>query len=119
VIVSSPGEKRKAIRIRPWVAPCIVVEGERRLSAYFTDLSVKGTRVSTEEAPPALHARVVVEVRLGRAVDVSRVPAQVKWVRPREKGCDFGLTFTGVNPELQRTLEGVVEEFRRLADTLS
>ncbi len=117
--MSGPGEKRKTPRIGPWVAPCIVVDGERRLSAYFTDLSVQGARVSTEEAPPALHARVVVEVRLGRAADASRVPAQVKWVRPRAKGCDFGLTFTGVKPELQRMLEGVVEEFRRLADTLS
>jgi hypothetical protein len=97
----------------------MVVDGERRVTGYITDLSVRGARVSTEETPPDAHARVVMEVRLGRAAAPSSIPGNVKWVRPREKGTDFGLTFAGLSPELQRTLDDVIEEFRRLADTLS
>jgi len=111
-------DKRKTPRIRPWVAPCVVVDGARRLPAYFTDLSVRGARLSSEEPPPTAHARVVVEARLGRALSPSRLPGQVKWVKPAEKGHEFGITFVGITSELQRTLESVVEEFRRLADTL-
>jgi len=117
--VTAPPEKRKSPRIRPWVAPCVLVDGERRVNAYFTELSARGARLSTEEEPPAAHARVVAEVRLGRSAAPTSLPGQVKWVRAGKKGTDFGLTFTGLSPELQRTLEGVVDEFRRLADTLS
>jgi len=117
--VAGPSEKRKTPRIRPWVAPCVVVDGARRLPAYFTDLSVRGARLSTDEPPPAAHARVVVEARLGRAVAPSRLPGQVKWVKAAGKGHEFGITFVGITSELQRSLEGVVADFRRLADTLS
>ena len=117
--MAGPSEKRKTPRIRPWVAPCVVVDGARRLPAYFTDLSVRGARLSTDETPPAAHARVVVEARLGRAVAPSRLPGQVKWVKAAEKGHEFGITFVGITSELQRSLEGVVADFRRLADTLS
>jgi hypothetical protein len=117
--VGHSSEKRKTPRIQPWVSPCVVVEGSRRLPAYFTDLSIRGARLSTEAPPPAAHARVVVEVRLARALAPSRIPGQVKWVKPVDKGYQFGLTFVGITADLQRTLEAVVEEFRRLADTLS
>jgi len=117
--VSAPPEKRKTPRIQPYVVPCVVVDGPRRLPAYLTDLSIRGARVSSEEEPPHAHARVVVEVRLGRVVSPSRLPGQVKWVKARGKGHDFGLTFVGITAELQRTLESVVEEFRRLAAALS
>ena len=117
--MAGPSEKRKTPRIRPWVAPCVVVDGARRLPAYFTDLSVRGARLSTDEPPPAAHARVVVEARLGRAVAPSRLPGQVKWVKAAGKGHEFGITFVGITSELQRSLEGVVAVFRRLADTLS
>ena len=116
--MANPSEKRKTPRIQPWVAPCVVVDGARRVPAYFTDLSVRGARLSTEEPPPAAHARVVVEARLGRALSPSRLPGQVKWVKPAEKGHEFGITFVGITSELQRTLESVVDDFRRLADTL-
>jgi len=117
--VANPPEKRKTPRIRPWVAPCVVVDGARRLPAYFTDLSVRGARLSTEEPPPAAHARRVVEARLGSALSPSRLPGQVKWVRPAEKRHEAGITFVGITTELQRSLEGVIADFRRLADTLS
>jgi len=119
VTLTPPTEKRKTPRIQPYVAPCVVVDGARRLPAYLTDLSIRGARVSSDDQPPAAHARVVVEVRLGRAISVSRLPGQVKWVRRHEKGYEFGLTFVGITSDLQRTLESVVEEFRRLADALS
>jgi hypothetical protein len=115
--VANP-EKRKTPRIQPWVAPCVVVDGARRVPAYFTDLSVRGARLSTEGQPPAAHARVVVEARLGRSISPSRLPGQVKWVKPAEKGHEFGVTFVGITSELQRTLESVVHDFRRLADAL-
>jgi hypothetical protein len=117
--VAGPSEKRKTPRIRPWVAPCVVVDGARRLPAYFTDLSVRGARLSTEEPPPAANARVVVEARLGRALAPSRLPGQVKWVKAADKGHEFGITFVGITSELQRSLESVVADFRRLADALS
>lgn len=117
--MSPLAEKRKTPRIRPYVAPCVVVDGARRLPAYLTDLSIRGARISTDGEPPAAHARVVVEVRLGRAVSPSRLPGQVKWAKRHAKGHDFGLTFVGITAELQRTLERVVTEFRRLADALS
>ena len=116
--MAPPTEKRKTPRIQPYVAPCVLVDGSRRVAAYLTDLSVRGARVSTEDDPPAVHARVVIEMRLGRAISPSRLPGQVKWVRRHGKGHDFGLTFVGVTSELQRTLEAVVAEFRRLADAL-
>jgi PilZ domain len=117
--VAGASEKRKTPRIRPWVAPCVVVDGARRLPAYFTDLSVRGARLSTEAPPPAAHARVIVEARLGRAVAPSRLPGLVKWAKALEKGHEFGITFVGITSELQRSLEAVVADFRRLADTLS
>jgi hypothetical protein len=116
--VANP-EKRKTPRIQPWVAPCVVVDGARRVPAYFTDLSVRGARLSTQGQPPAAHARVVVEARLGHTISSSRLPGQVKWVKPAEKGHEFGITFVGITSELQRTLESVVQDFRRLADALS
>lgn len=117
--MANPAEKRKTPRIRPWVAPCVVVEGARRLPAYFTDLSVRGARLTTEEPPPAAHARVVIEARLGRALAPSRLPGQVKWVKAVDKGHEFGVTFVGITSELQRSLEAVLADFRRLADALS
>ena len=117
--MSAPSEKRKTPRIQPWVSPCVVVEGSRRLPAYFTDLSVRGARLSTEGRPPAAHARVVVEVRLSKGLAPSRLPGQVKWVKAVDKTHELGLTFVGVTAELQRTLQAVVENFRRLADSLT
>jgi hypothetical protein len=43
----------------------------------------------------------------------------VKWVKAVDKTHEFGLTFVGVTAELQRTLQAVVENFRRLADSLT
>ena len=109
-------EKRKTPRIQPFVAPCLVVDHARRIPAYVTDLSPRGARVACDGEPPLVGAAVVIEVRIGRKISRSRLPAVVKWARPGPRGIHlFGLTFEGVAGEEQRHLEAVVEEFRRRA----
>ena len=74
------GEKRETPRIAPFVTSCHVVDGARRYSAYLTDLSLSGARVSCEAPPPLPEAWIVLEVRLGRAASRVRLQAQVRWV---------------------------------------
>jgi len=81
-----------------------------------TELSVDGLRVTCESEPPALNARVVIEVRLGRKVAHTRLPGEVRWVRRGDGGGDlhsFGITFEGISEAEQQALASVVEEFRR------
>jgi hypothetical protein len=115
------GEKRQTPRITPFVAPCHVVEGDRRYAGYVTDLSLKGARVSCESAPPPANAWVVIEVRLGRSPSRSRLRGQVRWVGlgSGRSAHHFGLSFEGVDEEGQQALAAVLEEFRRRADLLS
>lgn len=109
-------EKRKTPRIQPYVAPCLVVDHTRRIPAYVTDLSPKGARVVCDGEPPLAGAAVVIEVRIGRKVARSRLPALVKWARPGPRGSHLvGLTFEDLAGEEQGDLEAVVEEFRRRA----
>ena len=109
-------EKRRTPRIQPYVAPCRVVRGRRRFVAYLTDLSPRGGRVACDVDPPPAGTRVVLEVRLGRRVSHSRLPAVVKWARSGIRGTHtFGLTFRGISAEARRGLEVVVDDFRRLA----
>lgn len=114
-------EKRTTPRIAPFVAPCRLVEGERRLPGYLTDLSLKGARVSCDAEPPQPGTTVVVEVRFGHEVRFSHLDAEVKWVKAGsgEGGHSLGLTFTGVTPEEQQVLESVVGEFGRRASQLA
>jgi len=118
----SPVEKRRTPRIRPYVAPCRIVDGERRVRAYMADLSPAGVQVSCDMTPPSVGSFVVVEVRFGSQVRYSRLPAEVKWVRPRSAPGSphvLGLTFAGVTAEEQGVLESVLEEFRRRAAQLA
>src|SRR5688500_131696 len=116
-----PEEKRLTPRVQPFVAPCHVATGARRLRAYLTDLSLEGARVACDAAPPALAERVTVEVRLPRQAARSRLRGKVKWVQPAENrnGHAFGITFEGMTPEGQAALAAVLAEFRRLAAELS
>ena len=116
-----PDEKRRAPRIQPFVAPCQVAAGSRRISAYVTDLSLEGARLSCDAEPPALEDWVTVEVRLPRQLERSSLPGRVKWVRPAEsgKGHAFGITFDGLSDAGQATVGSVLAEFRRLAAKLS
>lgn len=115
-------EKRKAPRIQPYVAACRIVHGGRRIPGYVTDLGPLGARISCDEEPPASGEPVVLEVRFSRHALHSLLPALIKWKRPPGEQAEtfvVGLTFSGVSPEHQRVLEGVLEEFRRRAALLA
>ena len=112
-------EQRRSQRIQPFVAPCRLVEGGRHLSGFVVELSVHGARISCEEEAPSVGDRFVLEVRLGKQVAHSHIACEVKWVKSRDGRHDFGLTFTKVEPEDQRVLEEIVEEFKRRASQLA
>ena len=114
-------EKRRTPRIQPFVAPCTVMEGERRSPGYITELSLEGARVTCDGPCPEVEAWVTVDVRLPRQADRSRLAGRVKWVQPAEsrKGHTFGITFEGMSPEETANVAAVLAEFRRLADELA
>ena len=114
-------EKRRTPRIQPFVAPCHVATGARRLSAYLADLSLDGARLTCDSEPPALDEWVTVEVRLTRQAQRSSLPGRVKWVQAAEnrKGHTFGITFEGMSAEGRAAVAMVLAEFRRLAAELS
>jgi Tfp pilus assembly protein PilZ len=120
-MTAPPEEKRRTPRIRPFVAPCHVAAGARRVAAYLTDLSVDGAQVTCDGDPPALQEWVTVEVRLPRQAERSHLPGRVKWVQPAEsrKGHTFGITFEGMSAEGRAAVATVLAEFRRLAAELS
>lgn len=109
-------EKRQALRIQPFVAPCRYVVGEQRIAGFLTDLSSLGGRVHTDLVPPAVESRVVVEVRLGGRPTHVQLAAVVEWAHPSTRGgFVFGVSFAGIGPEEQEAVDAVVEEFRRRA----
>jgi chemotaxis response regulator CheB len=120
-MTAAPEEKRRTPRITPFVAPCHVASGSRRMAAYLTDLSLEGARVACDSEPPAPEEWVTVEVRLPRQAERSRLPGRVKWVQPAEnrKGHAFGITFEGMSAGGQAAVATVLAEFRRLAAELS
>lgn len=112
-------EKRQALRIPPFVAPCRYVLDGRRVAGFFTDLSSRGGRVHTEIEPPPVETRVTVEIRLGRQPTHLRLPAAVEWGRPSARGgFVFGVSFEDIGSDEQRVIDGVVEEFRRRAASI-
>jgi len=120
-MTAAPEEKRRTPRIAPFVAPCHVATGGRRMAAYLTDLSLDGARVACDADPPAREEWVTVEVRLPRQAERSHLPGRVKWVQPAEnrKGHTFGITFEGMGSGGQTVVATVLAEFRRLAAELS
>ena len=120
-MTAPPEEKRRTPRIQPFVAPCHVASGTRRMAAYLADLSVDGVRVACDAEPPALEEWVTVEVRLPTQAERSSLPGRVKWVQPAEnrKGHTFGITFEGMSAEDQSAVATVLAEFRRLAAELA
>ena len=115
-------EKRKTARIQPYVAPCRILDGDRRLPGYVTDLSPRGARVTCEAESPAVGQVVVLEVRFARRQGRPRLSGRVQWRRPLlhpAKGFDFGVTFEGLQAREQEILEAVVREFHRQAEQLA
>lgn len=112
-------EKREAPRVTPYLAPCRVVEGERRTPGYMSDLSTKGARVACEGPAPAKGSAVVIEVRFtGRRAN-ARLSGLVKWSRGPEGPENlsaFGFVFKDLAPgEAHEVLEAIAEFKRRVA----
>ncbi len=112
-------EKRRTLRIQPFVAPCRYVLGEQRLPGFLTDISRAGGRVLTEATAPAVGALVTVEVRLGHKALPVHLAATVRWVGSSPRGGTlFGVSFDGIGPDEQAILDGVVAEFERRAASI-
>ena len=117
--MGSPQEKRRTQRIQPFVVPCRYVVGEERFPGFLTDISPQGGRIHTETEPPPVGTALAVEVRLGRQATHLRLPATVRWARPASRGgFVFGVSFDGVGPREQETLDTVVDEFRQRAASI-
>jgi len=109
-------EKRTTARIQPYIVPCQLIDdpGNHRREGYLTDLSTRGGRVACEGDVPQPGAALVLEFRIGRSVEPSRIKAAVKWVRPASRGTRaVGLRFERVAAAERKALEALVEEYRQ------
>ncbi len=114
-------DKRKTRRIEPYLAPCRIVLGRRRLSGYVTNLSVRGARVYSDEKPPRVGQRMTLELRFRPRAALHRLPAQARWVRTASDVTglhSFGVSFKGLTSAERRTVESVLVEFRERAALL-
>jgi len=117
--MASRSDKRRSQRIRTFVSPCQVLDGDRPVPGFLTDLSLDGCRVSCEGAPPAVGAAVILEIRIGRHVHSSRIPALVPWSREVfDRGFEFGLSFQGMLDEDRAALLALLADFHRRAALL-
>ena len=113
-------ERRRAPRIKPFVARCRLRIGSRSHAGYVTDLSTGGAQVSWSGDAPAVGSQVVLEVRLDPRFGPSRLPSRVLWTRAADGGgLTVGLSFAELAEAERRTLEEVVEEYRRKAAELA
>jgi len=119
--MASAGKTRATHRIWPFVVSChVVVADERRLPGYLTDISAAGARVLCDEDPPWVGSGVVLEVRLGRRLVRTRLPARVIWLGDGPAGARvFGLAFAEIGSEERAILEAVVADFQRRASELA
>jgi hypothetical protein len=114
--VTKVKEKRASPRIQPYIVPCVIVKGAKRLPGYLTDLSTRGGRFTCEGTAPAAGTAVYLEFRIGRQVESSRLRAAVKWVRrgPGEAR-SVGFRFERIKTTERTAIEDVVDDFRRRA----
>jgi hypothetical protein len=96
-----------------------VIAGSKILTAYLTDLSQKGARISSNE-PLSKGARaLVIEVRLSRAVPACRLSARIRWRQAGRRGAGeaavFGVTFARLARGEQALLRSALLEVRRRA----
>jgi hypothetical protein len=116
-----PKDKRRTRRIEPYLAPCRILVGRRRLPGYVTNLSDRGARVYCDEKPPLVGRTVILEIRFRTGVPYSRLRAQARWVRMAsdETGLhSFGASFRGLKAEERQAVVGVLAEFRKRAAML-
>lgn len=119
--VADAKDQRKTRRIEPYLAPCHVRLGRRRVSGYVTNLSPRGARVYTDERPPRVGQAMVIEIRFRSRSPYHRLPAEARWVRTASDITglhSFGISFKGLKPEERRTVESVLVEFRDRAEKL-
>jgi hypothetical protein len=114
--VTTVKEKRSSPRIQPYIVPCVIVRGTKRVPGYLTDLSTRGGRFTCEGTAPAAGTAVHLEFRIGRQVESSRLRAGVKWIRrgPGETR-SVGFRFERIKTTERTAIEEVVEEFHRRA----
>lgn len=115
-------EKRGTRRLEPFVAPCRIIDGGRSLSAYLTDLSTQGARISANASLEVGAQSIVIEVRFSRRSPACRLPARIQWMHAGSKAGEaavFGVTFEGMAAEEQAQLEAVLREFERRAALLA
>lgn len=105
--------------MQPFIAPCLLVAGERRVGGYLTDLSPRGAQVSCDETPPDSGTAVTLEIRFTPPTPRCRVPALVAWTKPADRGHQCGLTFEQLGEEDRAILEDAIARVRRLAAQLS
>lgn len=114
-------EKRATARVQPFVVHCGVSDGPRHLSAYLTELSTGGARVTCPQPAPAPGTRLMLEVRFSGRLEAVKLPARVVWAGPGATATEdtsFGVSFDGISPEDRQVLDTVLGEFRRMAALL-
>ena len=111
-------EQRRAARLQPFVAPCRVIDGQRQIQAYLTNLSASGARISSDEPLRPGVRSLLIEVRFARRAKSCRLSARVKWTKagttPRE-AVVVGVTFERLPALGKALLDSVIKEFRRRA----
>ncbi len=115
-------EQRRTPRIQPFVVRCRIVTAGRHIPAYIIDLSLRGARLSLKGACPPVGTTVDIDVRFARASSLSRLAAEIRWVRaPDDKGwASMGVRFASATLEQHaRQLEQVLEEFKGHASRLA
>jgi Tfp pilus assembly protein PilZ len=114
-------EKRATARVQPFVVHCGVNDGPRHLSAYLTELSTGGARVTCPSPPPSPGTRLMLEVRFSGRLESVKLPARVAWAGPvgnEGEDASFGVSFDEISPEDRKVLDTVLGEFRRMAALL-
>jgi hypothetical protein len=113
-------ENRRSQRLDPFVVACTVVQGERRVRGFLTDLSPRGARIACKESAPADGSAVVIEVRFARGEPLARLPGRVRWSkRPDDPRGLFGVVFERPSAEDRRLVDSAIEAFRSAAELVS
>lgn len=114
-------DQRSESRIQPFIVRCRVVTADRPFTAYITDLSPRGARLTLKGSSVAAGMRVELHAHLARAASPSRLKAEVKWVHPpdAEGWATVGVRFVSLSLEERRVIERVVEEFKGHASRLA
>lgn len=113
-------DKRATRRIQPFVVRCRLTGQAGAFSAYITDLSLRGARITLEAEPPAAGERIGLDVRF-RGTTHTHLAGDVQWVLPGgpEGSFSLGVRFVGLTPEDLELLERTVAEFEEQAARLS